>query len=265
MIHNIYGHRGARGLYPENTINGFISAMNFPIQGFELDVVVNKSGQLILSHEPWMNHQICTDANGSQITESYGKELNIYKMDYEQICKYDCGSLAHPLFPEQQLFSAKKPTLDALVQKLINEHQRTVELLIEIKSDPKYYGVYQPEPEVYARQIDAYIKELEFKVAPVLMSFDPNILNAINRIDTNYRIGFLVNNTKSVGENLTLLNFRPDQYNPLHNTVSIEIIHELAGKDIEIIPWTVNTIEDAQRLSNIGISSIITDYPNLFL
>lgn len=265
MIQHIYGHRGARGLYPENTIDGCVRALNFPIKGLELDIVVSKDRKLILSHEPWMNYQICTDANGLPISESVGKDLNIYKMDYEQIRKFDCGSLEHPLFPSQQSFATNKPTLEVLVHQLKEERHDPVELLLEIKSNPKYYGVYQPEPNEYASQIDTYLKDLEFNTAPVLMSFDPNILNAINRINSDYRIGFLVNNTKSVGKNLSLLDFKPAQYNLMHTAVSIEIIHELKEKNIEIIPWTVNTVENAQILSNIGITSIITDYPNLFL
>ena len=265
MIQCIYGHRGARGLYPENTIEGFKNALNFQVKGFELDIVVTKDQQLILSHEPWMNHQICTNANGLPISESAGKELNIYKMDYDEIRQFDCGSIVNPLFTSQQSFPAVKPTLGELVSRLKEEHHEPVELLLEIKSDPKYYGVYQPEPEDYASQIDTYLKDLEFNTAPVLMSFDPNILNAINRINSDYRIGFLVNNTKSVGQNLSLLDFKPAQYNLIHTAVSIEIIHELTEINIEIIPWTVNTVENAQILSNIGITSIITDYPNLFL
>jgi glycerophosphoryl diester phosphodiesterase len=265
MIQRIYGHRGARGLYPENTIYGFMSALNFHVIGFELDIVVSKDRQLIISHEPWMNHQICTDAKGLPISGSAGKGFNIYKMDYDEISKFDCGSKCNPLIPSQQSFPAVKPTLGELAYRLKEEYYEPIELLIEIKSSPEWYGIYQPEPDEYASQIVAYLKDLEFKIDPVLMSFDPNILNAINHIGSNYRIGFLVNNAKSVRENLSSLDFKPDQYNLEHTRVNVETHHELSNKNIDVIPWTVNSVKDANRLSEIGITSIVTGYPNFFL
>ena len=158
-----------------------------------------------------------------------------------------------------------KPTLGELAYRLKEEYYEPIELLIEIKSCPEWYGIYQPEPDEYASQIVAYLKDLEFKIDPVLMSFDPNILNAINHIGTNYRIGLLVYNAKSVRENLSSLDFKPDQYNLEHTGVNVETHHELSNKNIDIIPWTVNSVKDANRLSEIGITGIITGYPNVFL
>ena len=95
-----------------------MSALNFHVIGFELDIVVSKDRQLIISHEPWINHQICTDAKGLPISESAGKEFNIYKMDYDEISKFDCGSKCNPLIPSQQSFPAVKPTLGELAYRL---------------------------------------------------------------------------------------------------------------------------------------------------
>ena len=265
MIRHVYGHRGARGLYPENTIDGFLRTLNLPIRGFELDLVVSKDKQLIISHEPWMNHQICSAANGAPISEATGKEINIYRSNYHDICKFDCGSKGNPLFPSQQSFYAVKPTLQELINALNKSCDTPLELLFEIKSNPKWYGHYQPEPDEYASQIIRYIDKLDLNTMPILMSFDPNILNAIKNISSQYKIGFLINNTNSIEENLIHLNFKPELYNLEHSMVTKTIIENLMERDMQIIPWTVNTLDAAKRLSKIGVTSIISDYPDLFL
>ena len=73
--YKIYGHRGCRGLYPENTITGFEKAIELGVDGIEIDVVVNKDSQLIISHEPFIDTNYCI------VLKSSSENLNIYKMN----------------------------------------------------------------------------------------------------------------------------------------------------------------------------------------
>jgi len=78
------GHRGARGLAPENAIPAFLTALSFSkIKTLELDVVISADGKVVVSHEPWLNSKICLDAKGNALNGKKKEELNLYKMDYK--------------------------------------------------------------------------------------------------------------------------------------------------------------------------------------
>ena len=74
---DIQGHRGCRGLYPENTIKGFKKAIDYGVTTLEMDVVISKDKKVVLSHEPFMSHEICYDSLGAEIAESAERSLNI--------------------------------------------------------------------------------------------------------------------------------------------------------------------------------------------
>ena len=99
---DIQGHRGCRGLLPENTIPAFLKAIELGATTLELDVVISKDKQVVVSHDPYLSHMICLNAKGEAISEEEEKEYNLYKMSYAEIAQCDCGSQPHPGFPEQE-------------------------------------------------------------------------------------------------------------------------------------------------------------------
>ena len=107
--YKIYGHRGCRGLYPENTITGFEKAIELGVDGIEIDVVVNKDSQLIISHEPYIDTNYCV------VLKSSSENLNIYKMNLDEIRKIDCGSKVLNRFPLQE------KTVEINLNKLFDE------------------------------------------------------------------------------------------------------------------------------------------------
>jgi glycerophosphoryl diester phosphodiesterase len=96
------GHRGCRGLMPENTVPAMLNVLGMTVTTLEMDVVITKDKKVILSHEPFFNHEISTKPDGSYVTEAEEKSLNIYKMTYEEVKKYDVGMKPHPRFPQQK-------------------------------------------------------------------------------------------------------------------------------------------------------------------
>ena len=104
----IYGHRGCRGLLPENTLSSFNEAIKLGVDGIEWDVVVNKNNKLYISHEPYIDTTYCQLINGERIKNKSKSSLNIYKMSNDEIEKYDCGSIYQKKFPKQKLDKAKK-------------------------------------------------------------------------------------------------------------------------------------------------------------
>ena len=87
---DIQGHRGARGLKPENTVPAFLMALDSGVTTIELDVVITKDKQVVVSHEPWMSSEICLDPTGNVIPRKEELKHNIYQMNYDDVKQYDC-------------------------------------------------------------------------------------------------------------------------------------------------------------------------------
>ena len=110
------GHRGARGLLPENTIPAFIKALELGVTTLELDLAVSKDSQLIVSHDPWLNPDICQNADNTRLSKEEAENRLIWRMTVDEIKKYDCGSLGNPRFLTQQRMRVFKPTLAEMVE-----------------------------------------------------------------------------------------------------------------------------------------------------
>ena len=121
---DIQGHRGARGLLPENSIRGFIRAIDLGVTTLELDLCVTRDRKVVVSHEPYISHEICLDPNRSMISEDTARSLNIFEMTYEQVAQYDCGSLMHTRFPSQGKVKVIKPLLSEVFDRVegISKH-----------------------------------------------------------------------------------------------------------------------------------------------
>jgi len=118
---DIQGHRGARGLAPENTIPAFLKALDLGVDTLELDTVVSKDGKLVVSHEPWFSSEISLDTNGQPILPENQKEFNLYKINYAEIKLFDVGSLGNRRFPVQQKIKGFQPDVYSPHFSLVNE------------------------------------------------------------------------------------------------------------------------------------------------
>ncbi|MDZ7755284.1 glycerophosphodiester phosphodiesterase family protein [Rhodohalobacter sp.] len=106
---DLQGHRGARGLMPENTIPAFLKAVELGVDTVEFDVVVTADGKILVSHEPWFNHLFSTKADGSPVTEEEERSFNIFEMTYEETQQFDVGKRGNPNFPNQEPMEVTKP------------------------------------------------------------------------------------------------------------------------------------------------------------
>ena len=263
---DVQGHRGARGLAPENSIPAFKKALSLGANTLELDVVISKDNQVVVSHEPWMNHQICLTPEGESISAEKEKELNLYQMDYQQIKKYDCGSKAYSDFPDQEKQTTYKPKLSEvikLVQSFNEQQNEAVHLNIEIKSLPEGDEVFHPLPKKF---VDLVVSALETSKFPKenynLQSFDFRILKAIHQSYPGIRLAALVYQS-DLQTSLNKLEFQPDIYSPYFPLVNPELIKIAHQKNIKVIPWTVNSREKMLYLLELGVDGIITDYPDI--
>ena len=93
---DLQGHRGARGLLPENTIPAFLLAVELGVTTVELDVVVTRDRRLVASHDPWFDPRICSPPDGRPVAEADRERLAIYRLDYDDVAAFDCGRRGHP-------------------------------------------------------------------------------------------------------------------------------------------------------------------------
>ena len=260
------GHRGCRGLMPENTIPAFEKALDY-VTTLELDVVVSKDKKIIVSHEPWMSEIYCSLPSGEPITKSEAKEIKIYKLDYDQIKEFDCGKRGNPKFPEQQKIAVSKPSLKDMVEYIDNyclENKKELPWYdIEIKSEEAHYGDMQPQPEEYVRLMLEELYDLNIKDRCNLQSFDIKILEAIKAQDSEVIIAYLIDNIQGLNKNLKKLSFKPEIYSPYYKFVTKSMVKKCHSKGIKVIPWTVNDQKAMRKLIEFGVDGIITDYPNL--
>jgi glycerophosphoryl diester phosphodiesterase len=261
------GHRGCRGLMPENTLVGFIHALKYPVTTLELDVVISKDGKVIVSHEPWMNHTICTAPNGSDIPESEEQQHNIYTLTLAEIRTYDCGSKGNPKFPRQQKIAATKPTLAEVVSAVKRHCQETGRTLpafnIELKSHASAYGIFMPHPPEFVSIVLAELAFLHIEEHTILQSFDVKVLREIRNQNTDIRISYLAEQNQNFDEAISILGFIPQIYSPHFRLVSKRTVSAAHAQGMKVIPWTVNETRLFRKLIRLNVDGIITDYPDL--
>ncbi len=262
------GHRGCRGLLPENTIPAFLHALALPkVTTLEMDVCVSKDGKIFVSHEPWMNHEIATKPDGTPVSEAESMGINLYKMEYADIRAYDCGMKIHPRFLTQQKMKAYKPLLSEVVEAVRayckDNHHPFPQFNIELKSDERGDDLYQPKPAAFAKMVLDEIKKLKIYDHTCLQSFDVRCLDEVYKLDKEITTSYLVENTDGLEKNLQRISYQANIYSPDFKLLNKEVIATCHQKGIKVIPWTVNTLEDMKAMIEIGVDGIITDYPNL--
>jgi glycerophosphoryl diester phosphodiesterase len=263
---DVQGHRGARGLRPENTIPAFILALDSGITTLEMDVVITKDKQVVLSHEPWMSADICLDSSGNSFSKKDEKKFNIYEMTYDQVMQFDCGSKGNEKFPSQLKIKVFKPLLSDVINA-VEDHIRSysryeVDYNIEIKSSPGEDGKYHPSVEEYSDLVYNLIDQYLPMNRIVIQSFDFRVLKYWHSKYPEVRLAALVENLKSIDANLNELGFNPSIYSPYYKLINREKVAYLRKKKIRIIPWTVNEEKEMLLLRGMGVDGFITDYPN---
>jgi len=256
------GHRGCRGVMPENTVPAFLKALDYPeVTTLELDLAVSKDNQLIVSHEPWFNPVICRQPNGDSIPRRDAEQFLIYHKTVAEIRAFDCGSWGNPRFPEQQKIKTYKPTLREVVEA-VRAKRPNIRWNIEIKSQPEWDGVRHPPIEEFARLVIAELKALGIEKNAAVQSFDVRALQAMHRQAPEIHLAFLIENVRSFDFNLEKLGFTPAIYSPYYQLVSKKLVRKCHAQNIKLIPWTVNDVPAMRGLIHLGVDGIITDYPN---
>ena len=263
---DVQGHRGARGLKPENTIPAFLTALDYGVTTVELDLAVTGDKRVIVSHEPWMSAAICTQPDGSSIDPKKEMGFNIYQMTYDQVKQFDCGSRGNERFPEQQKMAAAKPLLRDVIAA-VEDHIKSftryeVDYNIEIKSLPQGDNLFHPAPQEFSDLVYQLIDQYLPWERVVIQSFDFRVLQYWHEKCPDVRLAALVENKKSIDENLADLGFTPAIYSPDYKLLDRDKVKYLKSLKMRVIPWTVNEEKDMLAIKGMGVDGFITDYPD---
>ena len=262
------GHRGCRGLMPENTIPAMKKALDLGVQTLELDVVISKDKQVLVSHDTYMSSHIALKPDGTPVSAAEEKTINLYQLPYAEIKKFDVGSKPYPEFSQQQKFPAYKPLLSELIDS-VNSYAKEKGIApplfnIEIKSMPATDGVYHPSPQAFVDLVMGVLKTKNLGKRLIIQSFDVRPLQLIHKQFPDVALSYLTANAKSTTDNLATLGFIPQTYSPYYKTVTSDMITYCHQQGMKIVPWTVNTKAEIATLVQLGVDGIISDYPNLF-
>lgn len=264
------GHRGCRGLMPENTITGMLKAIDLGVTTLEMDVVITKDSQVILSHEPFFGHEISTLPNGDTITPEAEKGFNIFQMSYARVQQIDVGLKPHPRFPVQQKMAAYKPRLEDLidsVEQYIKDRQLSaVYYNIETKTSPDGDHVFHPAPDIFVTLLMQVIIKKNIAERVIIQSFDIRTLQYLHQQYPQIKTALLIEApaTNNFAAQLKALGFIPAIYSPEFTLATPLLITQCHQMGMQIIPWTVNSSDEIKRLKKMGVDGIISDYPDLF-
>ncbi len=265
---DLQGHRGYRGLYPENSTIGFLKSLDVGVNTIELDVVISKDKHVVVSHEPWISKNICIDQNGNRIINDK-ENFNIYLMEYNEIKKFDCGIIGNEKFPDQKKISVFKPTLNYVIKIIENyikeKGYKPVNYNIEIKSSNETDLIFHPDVKEFSELVVNNIKNNKILERTTIQSFDFRVLKYINKNYPEIGLSVLVSENYDPQKNLDDLSFLPDIYSPNYKFINKEDLEYLKKKKIKIIPWTVNSYSDIAKILNLGVDGIISDYPERVL
>ena len=267
----IQGHRGARALFPENTLEGFRAAACLGVTSFELDVGMTADGVVVVHHDPALNPDIARDDQGTWTEPG----RLIHRMTFEDLQRYDVGRLrpdspAAALFPDQKpLDGARIPTLDTVLRAL-----PAVQFTVEIKTHPPRPGDTAPPDEL----TDATLKIIDAAEAHgrvVIESFDWRVPRHVRHSRPDLRRAWLTapNTRNAQWWGVEPLASVPASvareggpiWAPLHTSLTEQDVRTAHDLGLLVLPWTVNAQEDMRRLVAWGVDGLISDRPDLAL
>ncbi len=275
---DLQGHRGARGLKPENTWPAFEEALSQGMTTLELDTVLTKDQKIIIHHDSSTNPEICFKKDGSEIVSK-----SLYEISLTELKELDCGAKKNPRFPEQvSVPGTELLTLQEFFTK-IQTWERTGKrrFLPKFNIETKFPddSDSQVDPKIVEAHVDLLLKIVEtaglterttiqsfyLPALPIVKKKNPKIkTSALFSLTypqgASMKFGFgngqrqlVLRQTKEIGA---------DIISPYFLYVTDEFVAEAHRLGIRVIPWTVNEIKEMKRLVKTGVDGIITDYPD---
>jgi len=285
----IEGHRGARGLKPENTLPSFETALDVGVAVLELDLHLSADNQLVIWHDDTLEADKCRltqDAPDSLADPASGNGVLIRELRIDDLQYYRCDINPDPgRFPEQDndptalagnnYQPLTLPELFDFVEGYATsgeksaeqrENAASVEFNLETKRDPSGRdnigdGFDGTEPGRFELELLATIGAAGLGDRAVIQSFDHRSLWSIRSVNPDIRLAAL--SSRSIPDLEELANNGADIWSPDFRRLNGDLIDQAHDLGLLVIPWTVNEATDMTRLLDLGADGIITDRPDI--
>ena len=282
---DLQGHRGARGLAPENTLAAFAKALQIGVTTLETDLAVTKDGVIVLSHSPRLNPDITRGPDGQWITEP----ILIQSLMAAELRRFDVGRIKpwtpyHAQFPTHVPADGSIPTLEDLF-RLTQGSAKSPRFNIEIKTSPSAPDD-APPPQVFARMVIEAVRRLDMAQRTSIQSFDWSALLAAKRLAPEIETACLtsqsgsLDNIRAAGQHpspwLAGFNLQDyahslprlvkaagcDTWLPYHGDLRAALVKEAHALGLKVIPWTINSRLNMNQAIDMEVDGLITDYPD---
>ena len=276
----IYGHRGARGVLPENTLESFKYLFENNIRAYETDILISKDNIPVITHDFKLDPSYTKDVNGNWIED---ENIKIIDLTYEEILKYDVGTLnklsryGRKFINQKSLDNQKIPKLSDLLKLSSDNDFDDLLINLEIKSTPIEEGL-TPIPEEMVKIVIDEVDRSNLSDKIIYSSFDWRVLREIKERDPKIPRAHLTSGAKGkIYDKSPWLDFTPlhsevelpklikalggSAWHPNYKDVNKEIIEISRNEGLPVNVWTVNKEQDMLRMIDYGVDGIMTDYP----
>ena len=282
----IYGHRGARGDLPENTLESFKYLFENNINAYETDILISKDLIPIITHDFRLEPSFTKDSEGNWIED---ENIKIFDLTYEELLKFDVGSI-NKLSRYGRRFVNQKPLENQRIPKLselldLSSKNKSENLLInlEIKSTPDEENL-TPTPEDTVKLVVNEINKSNLKDKIIVSSFDwrtlteiKNQYSEISRAYLTYQQMRGIKIKKTIYNRSPWMSFLPfyedhelpkiiksqggKAWHPYRKDITKKLVDISHQEDLPVNVWTVNEEYEMLKMIEYGVDGIMTDYP----
>lgn len=285
---DLQGHRGARGLAPENTLPGFARALSIGVTTLETDLAISRDGVLLISHDPALNPDITRGPDGQFLT---GRGPVIWQTDFAELQRYDVGRLKPGTryaaqYPDQQPHDgARLPRLKDLFALVERSGNREVRFALEIKTRPDA-PTDTATPEAFARKVVDAVRSAGVAPRTTILSFDWRALQAVQQMAPGIGTVYLSiqrPNFDNIGAGnpngsawIAGLQYADHGSVPklihaaggriwsaFHGDLDAELVKQAKALGLTVLAWTVNEPARMAQVMDMGVDGIVTDRPDL--
>ena len=288
---DLQGHRGARGLLPENTLPAFARALDLGVTTLELDVGLTKDGVLVVAHDPTLNPNLTRNSAG-QYLEKAGPAL--FSMTYGEVARFDVGRIkpgsryAETFATQAPVDGTSMPRLSDVFALVKARADQRVRFNIETKLSPEKPGE-TASPEDFVRRLIEEIRTHGLASRAAIQSFDWRTLQIARQAAPEIALVYLsaqqtwldtIQAAKDAPSPWTAgvqyaahgsvprmvaaagSGHRDLTWSPYFGDLTPALLAQARTTDLKVVVWTVNKPEDIERMLDWGVDGIITDYPD---
>ncbi len=296
---DVQGHRGARGLLPENSLPAFAHALKLGVSTLELDVGVTRDGVVVVHHDLYLNPEITRNAEKKWLETPVNRASSIYSLTYKQLQAYDVGRLKpgtayQRRYPDQQgLDDVTIPRLADVLELVKKSGNQTVTISIETKISPLDPQATLP-PEPFVDAILKVLSETGMRARVALQSFDWRTLLYTQKVAPYLPTVYLSAQQKffdNIATNTTTANSNGNAslwtagftlekhktvpamvqaaggwgWSPYHGNVTAEAVAQAQSFGLKVAVWTVNDVYQIEKMLDFGVDAVISDRPDVAL